>query len=406
MVLYGWESNPYAESTIRALLARGVKVDFVAREGSEWPANGQNCTVHPIFPGHRQGRLHVRMLLLEVIALARVLRLVLKTRPDIIHYQSYRMIRLDWILFLLLHLLGRKIVFTVHDTHSLEASALDTFVFAQTARRSDVLLVHNSHARNVLIERWKVRPDKVRVIPHGGYDHYYPGLISKSDARSRLGYADEFLLLAFGTIREYKGLDYLLPAVAHARRRIPGLRLIIAGRSFDPALGTRYRQQISDLGLGDVVRFENRFIETAEVGTLFSAADLVVLPYIRIDQSGVLFLAYTFGKPVLATSIGGLPELVRKGRSGFLVQPGDSQALSDGIFGAWAERDRLPEMGSNARRLIEEEYTWERQADITVDAYLCLLDDGGHAAARDHDRPAAARRAPGDAGGSHPPSVP
>ncbi|RPJ62285.1 MAG: glycosyltransferase [Acidobacteria bacterium] len=405
MVLYGWESNPYAESTIRALLDRKVKVDFVAREGAEWGPEEQSCTVHPIFPGHRRGRSHARMLLMEVNALARVLRLVLKTRPDIIHYQSYRMIRLDWILFLLLRLLRQKIVFTVHDTHSLEASRLDTFIFSRTARRSDILLVHSSNARAVLIERWKVKPERVRVIPHGGYDYYHPVKVARSEARRHLGYENEFLLLAFGTIRQYKGLDYLLPAVAQACRQIPALRLIIAGRSFDTALGARYQQQIADLGLNDIVRFENRFIETAEVEKFFGAVDLVVLPYIRIDQSGVLFLAYTFGKPVLVTSIGGLPEMVRQGESGYLVPPADSQALHDGILRAWAERHRLGEMGANARRLIQEEYTWERQAEITEDAYRGLLDPDRDAAA-DLDSPAAAGPARRDADRSHPSAVP
>jgi len=407
MVVYGWESNPYAESTIRALLKRGVKVDFVAREGAAWPGNEPNCTVYPIFPGHRRTRSPLRMLFLEAIALARVLRLVLKTRPDIIHYQSFRMIRLDWVLFLVLQVLGAKIAFTVHDTHSLEASAVDTFIFSRTARRSDVLLVHNSNSRNVLIQTWKVRTGKVRIVPHGGYDCYYSRALSKSTARSRLGYQDELVLLAFGTIREYKGLDYLLPAVAEARHTVPPLRLIVAGRSFNAALGTRYRQQISELGLDDIVRFENRFIETAEVETLFAAADLVVLPYIRIDQSGVLFLAYTFGRPVLASSIGGLPELVREGVSGYLVRPGDTRALSDGIVKASAERDRLEDLGSNARKLVEEEYTWERQADITLDAYASLLGGRPRPAAVDRGPVVdAARHAAGGADRSHHSSVP
>jgi len=405
MILYGWESNPYAESTTRALLARGVNVDLVTRTGSQRSGNEQNCTLHPLFPGHRHGRSHVRMLFLEIIALARVLRLVLKTRPDIIHYQSYRMIRLDWILFLLLRLIGKKIVFTVHDTDSLEASPFDSYIFARTARRSDLLLVHNSNARRVVVERWKVSPGRIRVIPHGGYEHYYPRLMHKSAARFDLGYTNEFLLLAFGTVRQYKGLDYLLPALAQARRRIPEPRLIIAGRAFDPALGRRYEQQIVELGLADIVRFENRFIEEPEVERFFTAADLVVLPYVRIDQSGVLFLAYTFARPVLGTSVGGLPELIREGVSGYLVPPRDSTALSEGIVKAWNERHRLSEMGSNARRLIEEEYTWERQADITLDAYLRLLGRDGHGAAGHDDSPASDRRASPDGRGSHPSSV-
>ena len=99
----------------------------------------------------------------------------------------------------------------------------------------------------------------------------------------------------------------------------------------------------------------------------------MALPYVRIDQSGVLFLAYTFGRPVLATRVGGLPELVRDGQSGFLIEPADQQALCAGITRAWNERDRLLEMGANARRLIDEEYAWERQAETTIAAYRQLL---------------------------------
>jgi len=392
MVIYGWESNPYAECTIRALLESGVRVDFVTRESPKSPVDHPGCRVHPVFPGHRKGRSHLRMLFAELLALAKVLRLVLKTRPDVVHYQSYRMVRLDWTLFLLLLLLGKKIVFTVHDTHSLEGSAVDSSIFAQTARRSHVLLVHNTNARQVLLEKWKVAPDRIRVIPHGGYDAYYKRETSRSTARFRLRYEeDEFLLLAFGTIRPYKGLDHLFPAVAEARKSVPALRLLVAGRAFDEALGRQHQQQISDLGLGDIVRFENRFIEQDEVETLFAAADLTVLPYIRIDQSGVLFLSYTFGKPVLATRLGGLPELVREGIAGYLVAPGDTHALSGAIVRAWNERDRLPGMGLNARKLVEQEYTWERQASITVDAYLSLV--GADASPGDgHVRPASVSR--------------
>ncbi len=380
MMVSGWESNPYVDCAIRALLKTGACVNLVAREGSDALRDLPACTIHPIFPGHRNGRSYLRMAVLEIIALARVLRLVRKTRPHVVHFQSYRMIRLDWSLFLCLLLLRYKIVFTVHDTHSLEESRLDTCIFTQTARRSHLLLVHSLNAREILMGKWKVNPDRIRVVPHGGYDHYYKRQTSRSSARARLGLHSEFVLLAFGTIRPYKGLDYLLPAVAEARKSIPALRLLIAGRAFNQELGNQYRRQISDLNLGACVGFENRYIEPEEVENFFSAADLVVLPYIRIDQSGVLFLSYTFGKPVLATRLGGLPEFVREGTCGYLVRPGDSRALSTAIIKAWNNREKLAEMGLNARRLIEREYTWERQAEITLESYLSLLgaDSSGH----------------------------
>jgi D-inositol-3-phosphate glycosyltransferase len=374
MVLYGWESNPYAECTIRALLAEGARVDFVARDSSPWPIKDPRCTIHPVFPGHRKGRSHLGMLVREIRALAKVARLVRRTNPDVLHYQSYRMIRLDWLLFLWLRLLGRKVVFTVHDTHSLEASAVDSFLFRATARRADVLLVHNTVSRDVIKQDWGVPAERIKLIPHGGYDDYYRPGGDRGESRRRLGcQPDDFVLLSFGTVRKYKGLDYLLPAVADARRTVPGLRLFVAGRAFDHGLGNHYEQMIKELKIGDLARFLNRFIETEELENLFTAADLVILPYVRIDQSGVLFLAYTFGRPVLVTRVGGLPELVKEGRSGFVVEPRSRPALCQGILAAWQKRADLEEMGANARRLVEEEYTWKRQAKITVGAYEELI---------------------------------
>jgi D-inositol-3-phosphate glycosyltransferase len=370
MVLYGWESNPYAECTIRALLAEGALVDFVTRESSSWPIEDPRCSIHPVFPGHRKGRSHLRMFLQELRALIRVACLVRETKPDVIHYQSYRMIRVDWLLFLWFRLLGWKTVFTVHDTHSLEASAIDSFLFKSTARQADLLLVHNTVSKEVIERDWGVSPQRIRLIPHGGYDDYYRPGADRGEARRHLNCRpDHFVVLTFGTVRKYKGLDYLLPAVARARERIPGLKVFLAGRAFDQTLGERYEKMISQLGIDDVAEFLNRFIETEELERLFTAADLVVLPYVRIDQSGVLFMAYTFGKPVLVTRVGGLPELVREGRSGFVVEPRSSESLCEGLVSAWQNRDRLEKMGACARRLVEQEYTWKRQAEITVDAY-------------------------------------
>lgn len=374
MVLYGWESNPYAECTIRALLSRGIEIDFVTRSSSPWSFKEESCHVHPIFPGHRKGRPRLAMIVRELVAIARVARLLARRKPDIIHYQSYRMVRVDWLLFVLLRLLRKRVVFTIHDTHSLEASALDSMIFSQTARRADALLVHNRESKRVVEEKWGVLNSRVHLIVHGGYDQYYSVGQSRPEARQRLGLSPtDFVLLVFGSIRKYKGLDYLLPALVDVRRNAPELRVIVAGRAFDKALGESYVRMTSTLGLESTVEFRNRFIETREVEDLFTACDLVVLPYVRIDQSGVLFLAYTFGRPVLATRVGGLPELVRDGESGFLVAPADSQALCAGVTRAWNEKSRLPEMGARARRLIDEEYTWERQAETTIAAYRQLL---------------------------------
>ena len=370
LVLYGWESNPYAECAIRALLRKNVRVLFVTRETSQWKIEGENFELYPFFPGHRQQRSSLRIITREILALGRVLGLVIRRKPTLIHYQSFRIIRLDWIMVPLLKILGKKIVFSIHDTSSLENSTVDSFVFRHSASKADRLLVHTVHSQNVVERDWHVPYDRIRVIPHGGYDDYYDVSRSKAESRRALGLKeDQFVFLTFGTIRPYKGIDYLLPAIAQVRSWMPAFRAIIAGRAHDRTLRERYLRMIESLQLTDVVDFRERFIETRELEDLFLASDLVVLPYVKIDQSGVLFLAYTFGRPVLATSVGGLSELIDTGQTGFIVPPADSNQLAEALIAAAFERGRLETMGQCARAKMERDYTWDRQAEITIETY-------------------------------------
>lgn len=370
LVLYGWESNPYAECAIRALLQKGVRVLLVTRATSQWKIEGENFKLYPLFPGHRKGRSPLRIIAREIVALGKVLRLALREQPTLVHYQSFRMIRLDWILIPLLKILGKKIVFTIHDTSSLEDSAVDSFIFRQSAGRAGRLLVHTAHSRNIVERDWRVPASRIRVIPHGGYDDYYNLSGSKAEARRALGFGeDDFVCLTFGTIRPYKGIDYLLPAIAQVRSWMPVFKAIIAGRAHDRMLSDRYRRMIDSLQVSDLVDFRERFIESRELENLFRACDLVVLPYVKIDQSGVLFLAYTFGRPVLATSVGGLPELIDVGKTGFVIPPSDTNRLAEALIAAAFDRARLETMGQCARAKMEREFTWDRQADITIDTY-------------------------------------
>jgi glycosyltransferase involved in cell wall biosynthesis len=100
---------------------------------------------------------------------------------------------------------------------------------------------------------------------------------------------------------------------------------------------------------------------------------MAVLPYVQIDQSGILCLAFTFGRPVIATSVGGLPEMVRDGETGYIVPPANVHILEDKIIKGSQDKQHLEKMGLQARKLIEDKYTWENLADLTVKAYNDIL---------------------------------
>jgi len=135
--------------------------------------------------------------------------------------------------------------------------------------------------------------------------------------------------LFFGFVRRYKGLPVLIEALAIARRTLP-IRLVIAGEFWEDELV--YRDKVARLNLNDAVRFYNAYVPNNDMATFFAAADIVTLPYLEATQSGVVQLSYAFEKPIIATSVGGMPEAVIHEKTGLLVPPNDASALAEAMI--------------------------------------------------------------------------
>ena len=191
--------------------------------------------------------------------------------------------------------------------------------------------------------------------PHPIYDHY-GSLLPAAEARQALGLpAQGRYLLFFGFIRDYKGLDLLLDAMADERIARLGVRLIVAGEFYgDPK---PYHDQIARLGIADRVALHTDFIPDHEVNRYFCAADMVAQPYKSATQSGVTQIAFHFEKPMLVTRVGGLSEIVPDGKVGFVVEP-DARRIADALVryleGDWQQR--LAE----GVRAEKRRYGWEK----------------------------------------------
>lgn len=163
----------------------------------------------------------------------------------------------------------------------------------------------------------------------------------KTDARRAIDLPDAAkVLLFFGYVREYKGLDTLLDAMASVVRRDPSFRLVVAGEFILDS--SPFREHARRLGIEGAVMFREGYVPAGEVSTLFAAADAVVLPYRSATQSGIVPLALGLGVPVIACNAGGLGDQVEPGRTGWLVREEGAEALADGIFDFFRERKRLP----------------------------------------------------------------
>jgi len=175
---------------------------------------------------------------------------------------------------------------------------------------------------------------------HPLYERQTPGP-SKAAARRSIGLPEDApVLLFFGYVREYKGLDTLFEAMALVLQRESSARLVVAGEFI---LGSsRFREEARRLGIDGAVEFREGYVPAGEVATLMAAADAVVLPYRSATQSGIVPLALGHGVPVIACDTGGLGNQVEHGRTGWLVREEGAEALADGILDFFRERERLP----------------------------------------------------------------
>lgn len=190
-------------------------------------------------------------------------------------------------------------------------------------------------------------------VPHPVYTGF-GSAVPRPEARARLGIDARHVLLFFGYIRRYKGLDVLLDAMALLAGRLD-VALLVVGEFYDDE--GHYRDRIRRLGIGKSVTVRSDYVPNDDVKYYFSAADAAVLPYTSATQSGIAQIAYNFELPVIASAIGGLPEVVRDGETGLLVPPGNPAALAEAIVRYFTSVD-----AARLRLNVREErklYSWD-----------------------------------------------
>ena len=273
-------------------------------------------------------------------------------RADVVHFQWLAVQPLD---AGLLRAFPRPLVLTAHDVLPREPRPGQRAAQRALYGRVDAVVVHSEHGRARLVEELGVPPGKVTVIPHGvlhpsGDDGLPPELAGVEGP----------VALFFGLLRPYKGLDVLL----EAWRGIDGAELWVVGM---PRMDTAGLRASAPPG----VRFVERFVPDAQVAALFRRADLAVLPYREIDQSGVLFTALGAGTPLVLSDVGGFPEVAADGAAE-LVPPGDAAALHTTLARLLADPAARERLAAGARRAAAERYGWDAIARRHLDLYARL----------------------------------
>ena len=296
---------------------------------------------------------------------------------DLVHFQWSLGARTDKLHIPILRRLGKPIVYTAHDVLPHDSNVMSLEHCRWLYHQANALFVHGESLKQLLLERFDVDPKLVHVIPHGNYNFVsdVPGPWARERARASFNLReDDCVVLFFGLIRDYKGIDTLLEACRIARQGLrPGqrLKLLIAGREYrDHWSEGGYAKLIEQAGLANAVRLHLEHIAMQDIARFFNAADVVAVPYKRGSQSGVLRLAYSFGKPVVATRVGSLSELPEELTR--FVPPENPEAFAAELQDLLRDPAAARALGQRTRNYADTELSWDRIAATTRAVYASL----------------------------------
>ena len=308
----------------------------------------------------------------------RLIGYTLSSRPRVFHILwNNKFEYFDRTLLMIAYRLCRKrVVLTAHNVNSAARDGRDNWLNRMTLavqyRLTDHIFVHTAKMKAELLASFRVPAKKVSVIPFGINNTAPRTDISSEKARDRLGLGrSRRVALFFGQIAPYKGLQYLVAAATELLRQDPDFVLLIAGRVKKGA-EQYWRDLEKKMPHADGrVILEISHIPDASVELYFKAADVLVLPYAEIFQSGVPFLSYSFGLPVIATDVGSLREDVIDGETGLICRPFDPLAIKESMQTYFAS-ELYRNLGTRRARIAEfanEKYSWSRVAEITSAVY-------------------------------------
>jgi glycosyltransferase involved in cell wall biosynthesis len=389
-LLTGGGDRPYAFGLATALVAQGVAFDFIGSDNLDFPElHGLESVRLLNLQGDQRSSADILRKVRRVLTYyAKLLRYAYLARPKLFHILWNNKFEIfDRTLLMLYYLcLRKKIVLTAHNVNTARRDSKDSTLNRLSLkiqyRLADHIFVHTEKMKAELLGEYDVDCTRVTVIPFGINNSLPNTSLTPAEAKKQLGIKfDEKAILFFGNITPYKGLEYLVSAFRLLQMRNPCYRLIIAGRPKDCG---EYWSKIREILRDDIQKgravVRDEFIPDDETEIYFKAADVFVLPYRQIDQSGVLFLGYSFGLPVVAADVGSMKDDILEGKTGFMCQPEDSEDLAVAIeryFGSDLYAN-LNARRQEIRHRVKQRNSWDVVGRTTLKVYTALLQPSPH----------------------------
>lgn len=342
------------------------------------PGNPLEKILQKIFWNIRRVQRGIRF----IVEWVRLIRYLLKTRPDIAQFGKIEF-PFEAVFLAILKRNGLLLSQVCHEFELREQGSnlmvnLTNQLYRWVYESFSILFFHGHSNQERFSSLFHVDPDRFHLIPHGNEQLFLSSAssdVSATDLRERYNVESSSpVILFFGNLMPSKGIPDLLEAFALVHAKNKDARLVIAGKPTKHIDMGALTQLTSNLGIDGATIFDARYIPMEEVGALMEMASVVVYPYLNSTQSGSLQVAYAFGRPVIATNVGGLPEAVDDGKSGILVPPGSPTDISQAIM-KFVENPKLTaEMGAYAKHLSETRFAWDTIARKILSVYRETLD--------------------------------
>ena len=384
-LLTGGGDKPYALGMAAALTSVGIHVDFVGSDDLSVPELLANPRLNFLnLRGDQREDASTKAKVLRVLKYyARLIGYAAKAKPKLFHILWNNKFQLfDCTLLMLYYkLLSKRVIFTAHNVNAGKRDQNDSWLNRISLKVQyslcDHVFVHTDGMKSEMTSEFRIPERKVSVIPFGINNTVQSTSLSSAEAKRQLGTSgDDRAVLFFGNIAPYKGLEYLISAFAELLNKDRSYRLIIVGKpKGSEGYWKQIHQRIARSGIRDRVIERIEYIPDEETELFFKAADVLILPYTRVFQSGVLFLGYSFGLPAIASDVGTLKEEIIEGQTGFVFKPQDSSDLAskiDKYFRSELFRD-LETRRAEIKAYANERYSWDKVAAVTTSVYSRFL---------------------------------
>lgn len=313
-----------------------------------------------------------------IIEWTRLTRHLLASRPDIVQFGKIEF-PFEAIFLSILNRNGLVLTQVCHEFELREQGSNPLISFTNQLYRwvyqsFSILFFHSADNQERFFNIFHLDSKRFHLIPHGNESIFLSTnnkhTISVKDLRTQYNISlKDPVILFFGNLMPSKGIPDLLKAFKQVQTNSLQARLIIAGKPSKYIDLNTLKQLAVDLGIANSTIFDSRYIPIENVATLMETASVVVYPYLNSTQSGSLQVAYSFSRPVIATNVGGLPDAVEDGKSGFLIDPNNPEQLAVAIMRFIDDPKLTVKMGAYAKHLSETRFSWSNVAKLILKAY-------------------------------------